>query len=227
MIKYNLSIIILLQFICCISPIQPDLKYKYNIPIKIGDTSQVIETRDSSTLLIAVVSKTHRHDGKEVFVIIYKYGKSLYDTSYIFYENGYLISTLLDTVKNSNYLYADTLKKNKNYFYEKIIYSVNSIPGDSFQQCMGDNDHFYWTVDTLSSKKSICNNFNNILEFTLHLDSNNIWGKTYYANNIGYIGTTFGFNEKEMSCSYIKRGNQIYGSLWAEKDTPHFEAYPY
>jgi hypothetical protein len=196
--------------------------------MNIGDVRQLVFLTDSSTILMKVVGTTKRTDGLDVFVVEQTYGVGLFneypDTSYYMIKDGYYMSTNLypfDSTSNPQRPFNST-----NPFAEERLGKVNPINGETWKQTLGDPDSSFFTASYYKEQHTFCGTFTNVYGFTLtevNAGKINTILTTFYAENIGYIGTDWNDDSQlNVSATYVKVANQVYGALWPTKNTvPH------
>ena len=204
----------------CSKPTEPiQIPQASFTPLNIGDIKQYINVVDSSTLLVQVVDTLKRTDGLKVFQINWITGALSPRITFYAVRDGYFVNTLLDSVQNST-----------NPFNEQRIAKSNPANGDTWQDFAGDSVSSYVTAVFYQSKKTTMGTIPNVFGFLFHNKSalTTDSGLTpYYAENIGYIGTDYNNDgQLDLSLTYAKVGDKIYGALWPTKNpTPPFGEY--
>ena len=189
-------------------------------PLSVGDITQIIFTSDSSTTLFSMIGTTKRKDGKEIIIGTFKYGTQEPDTFYYLLSDGYFITSRIDSVT------YDSSVVNVNPFREQRLAKSYPESGDSWLHTIGDPDSIYWIAEKQDTFSSYFGNINDVFKFTLYENMYSPFLNTYYAKNMGWIGSTsFGYDSTEFmfKCSYKKILGKVYGELWPEKDISGFK----
>lgn len=207
--------ILLLLFYCSSDTSGPNNSVSYT-PLSLGDITQLIYIKDSSTTLFKIVDKTLRKDGKSVYIGEWQYGTQNSFTSYYFISDEYFIATELDTVED------DSLLLELNPFREQRLAKSFPKSGDTWLHTHGDPDSVYWVADEIGVFSTFFGEVSEVYGFRL-FDKNDTYPFliTYYGGDLGWIGSSsFGFDSTEVQflCSYKKVSGKTYGELWPEKD---------
>ena len=185
-------------------------------PLAVGDITQMIMMKDSSTILFSIVGKATRADGKKVFLGLWKSGTQEPDTSYYLVSDGYFKATELDTVKD------DSLLAIPNPFREQRLAKSFPEEGDTFIHTIGEGDSSYWYAEKVDTLTTLFGKVNNVFRFQLYTGSRSLYLLTCYAKGIGWIATdicSIGSPEIDYLCAYKKIYGKTYGRLWPEKDS--------
>ena len=201
--------------ISCVSPSKPgELSKPFTTPLdtvessasyaqlNVGDVRQYVYSDDSSTFLIEIVGKTYRDDGQEVSIETETQGTSAPDTFYEFIRDGYLITTLLDTLdttKNPGWTYIPS-----NPFWEELLAETNPKDGDKWIHTRNNESTFYWAARAFDGFTAICSTFTHVFAFDLY-DTNRVMLTAYYAMGMDWVGsTTNDSTHFIISCCYMK-----------------------
>jgi hypothetical protein len=133
-------------------------------------------------------------------------GTNLPDTFYCVVRNGYFKGTNLNTGSNPS-----------NPYNEQNIITTNPSDGDRFIDLISYPDTVYKVAKYFPSRNTLCGIFNNVFGFTTIFHYSNGGRDTsstsYFAKDIGCIGSSSKHLELNSDISYLKIGNQEYGKL--------------
>jgi hypothetical protein len=202
---------IVVFLLSCSEPTEPPKSDEPNYaPLNKGDIRQIVLHLDSSTVLMRVTSPLQRHDGVEIFGMEWSDGIQQPDTTYYMIKDGYFMSTELKPG-------SDTI----NPFWEQRLAKVHPVNGEIWQIIQGDQHPNYFKAVFLNELITLGATFKNVFAFMMTSDSLarvDTFMTVFYAENIGYIGTTLNRNFKpEISATYIKVDGKEYGKLWPPK----------
>jgi len=193
-------------------------------PLHTGDIRQLINIADSSTILITIAGSKVRTDGQEMFIEIQKYGigssEYSFDTSYCFLRDGFIIYTTIDTGKDSTGAY-----NNSNPFGEQRSALEKPIEGFKWYPIQDGYSHFRSTRYA-GIYQTLAGQFDSVFAYDnwWYVDTTmEIILCTYYARNVGWIGSEW-VNEKIdpqktiIKLAYAKIGSDTYGNLFPDRD---------
>jgi len=176
----------------------------------VGDITQVISVRDSSTVRMESIGTTRRGDNQEVYICLWQYGHSNYDTSYYYIKQDFFTATELQPVTD------DSIMMDVNPYYEQHIAKSHPAEGDRWIHTPGDNDTIWWEAFRLETLDIPAGVFTDVFGFRLDGILT-----TFYGRGFGWLGTGSPFvsgSGPEFICTYKKINGVEYGSVWPAKD---------
>jgi hypothetical protein len=189
-------------------------------PLAMGDVTQLIFVKDSSTTVFSIVGQTRRKDGQRVFTAESKYGSAEPLTSHYFITDGYYVATELEPVGN------DPVMLEVNPYREQRLAKSFPEPGDTWLHTPGAADSAYWIAEEIGTFPTLFGKVRDVYEFRLYnAGYRDPFLITYYAKDLGWIGSSgFGFDSSavQFMCSYKKVSGKTYGVLWPDKDFSGF-----
>lgn len=189
----------ILYLVCCNNahvnqPTSQDYTYT---PLHVGDIRQFIDEQDSFATDYAIIGKTLRKDGREVFIQVYTYGEYS-DTFYLFLQDGFYIFSALDTpfVEQKNCREKPTngysWKDDRNFCRYTYINKYTTFAGEFCET------------------------------FLLERSDYELFLRNYYGKNIGLIGAEFidssGVAYGRSLLSYAKIDGKEYGHLFPSQN---------
>jgi hypothetical protein len=131
------------------------------------------------------------------------------DTIYYTISDGYLIVTNLE---------SDSSISINNPFSEYRL--AKSFPNNG-DICYFINSSDYFVAEESENPNHLLGNFGNVFSFKFYIEGEGSLGRSYYCENIGYIGT--GKNDEEMSqlSTYKFISGITYGNMWPEKPSKY------
>jgi|GEM_PF-2108285 len=203
-----LIFIIFIFIHCGQSPVTSTYDLSYT-PLNVGDITQLIFVRDSSTILLEITGTKKRADHTTVYQGVWLYGKYEYDTSYYFIDDGYYTSTQLDIVT------YDSSLVDINPFAEQRLAKSFPQENDTWIHTVGDPDPVSWVAHALGSIEVPAGTFNDVFAFTLDGILTTVYGK-----GVGWLGTASFVSDTGLDfiCTYKKVKNNENGHLWQAKN---------
>ncbi len=173
---------------------QPQLQEYTYVPLHVGDMRQLMHEQDSFVDNYAIIGKTFRKDGREVFIEVNTYGMYS-DTSYLFLQDGFCNFTAIDTP-----------------FME--LKNCQEKPADGYSWYTY-GQRFYYSYSYVNNYKTFAGEFSET--FLLERSDYELFLRNYYGKNIGVIGAEFidstGRTESRFLLSYAKIDGKEYGHL--------------
>ena len=193
------------------SSTNPSADYDSYTPLHSGDVTQLISVRDSSTVLLEIGEQVKRSDGLTVFLQTLSVGNRSNDTSYVYTDGEFLIDTNLDTI------IQDSVLKSVNPFWEQRLAKSFPHENDTWLHTIGATDSTYFIahkVQTINTLWAVMDGF----AFDLHDSTGGRMISIYYAERLGWIGTTsYTVDTVQYICSYKKIGSKECGGLLPAK----------
>jgi hypothetical protein len=179
--------------------------------MNVGDVRQIVFLSDSMTELRKIVRTVKRKDGLDVFAEELTVGTARPDTLYYLIRDGFFMATELDSGSNP-----------VNPFREQRLARINPTNGENWKHTLGYTDTTYFYTKYIGEQQALCGTFPNVYGFILTNTYNGILDTImtiFYAPNVGYIGTDIDKDFRhEVSTSYVKVGDQVFGSQWPARN---------
>lgn len=197
----NKYFVLLIIIACSILNCKKDITavesfYTYT-PLNVGDVRQILNTLDSSLTLFSIVGKYSLNKSQNIYLGEWKKYKGYADTLYYFIKDGYLATA---HTKNLDFLSYGA--------------KSNPVDGETWQLMSESNENII-KAKYFETFLTPCGKFYDVFGFTLIKKSNGLaYGTSYYAKNIGYLGSAFyDYTELYIYCKYIKVFQKEYGNL--------------
>ncbi len=205
-------------FSSCNYPSQNESEKTPFFSLQIGNVTQLIDPSDSSTFLISIIGKEIRPDGQEGYVQISKYGTMRTYTDLVFFRDGFLVYSQLDTVKDS----SGNFNQFNPFFEHRMSFE---IPSDNQKWLQTPNDSNYSDIFihcySIGNYLTFAGLFKNAFEYQLwDSDDSSCIMKTIYCKDIGLAGAESCQDSVLATLSYAKIGSTIYGHQLPDKDPP-------
>ncbi len=191
----------------------------YAIPLQIGNELQVAFFIDQNVYAIhSIIDTVFRTDGEKVYQGLFKYYDGYSEFDYLYYKDGYLIGTLLDTLYDSESPSGIAIPDNP--FFECKLAKIDPMDGDRWDHLSGLKADDYGATYMLAKRMDHFDTFfcrmNDVFRYDLYdmLQDPYIMS-VYYANQMGYIGTSafdsYYNDTLTMAITYTRINGKEYG----------------
>jgi hypothetical protein len=184
-------------------------------PLNSGDVTQLISVNDSSTVLLEIGDQVKRSDSLTVYEKILHSGSGPVDISYQYTDGEFLIDTNLDSTENTK-----TALYSLNPFVEQRLAESFPMKNDTWLRTAGHSDSSYFKARKMITFMTGWGEISDVFAFDLFNKSGGLKMSIYYAEGLGWVGTTTHTgNMDHYFCCYKKIGSKIWGELKLAKDS--------